>query len=87
MLESSLLKKTNVLILGSAPMAKEAAHWSKPKTASIVAINNAWQVRPDWDYLIHSGDFAPERLPENISPHQQMHSYQDYVSRQNRFGG
>ena len=51
-----------------------AAHWQRPDAvlakdwdlsmfAQRVAINNAWQITPDWDYLVYPEDFAPERLP------------------------
>jgi hypothetical protein len=76
-----------VLILGSGPNAPRALHWPKPGNLTIVAINNAWQVRPDWDYLVHAGDFPEDRRPHTLSPGQEVHSHESYVPAQNRFGG
>lgn len=76
-----------VLILGSGPSAPRARHWPKPANLTIVAINNAWRVRPDWDYLIHAGDFPTDRRPTVLVPGQEVHSHESYVPAQNRFGG
>ena len=43
---------TTVLILGSGPNATLARCWARAPFDHILAINNAWQVRPDWDALI-----------------------------------
>lgn len=76
-----------VLILGSGPSAPHARHWPKPDNLTIVTINNAWRVRPDWDYLIHAGDFPQDRRPRTLLPGQEVHSHESYVPAQNRFGG
>lgn len=76
-----------VLVLGSGPSAPRARHWPKPDNLTIVAINNAWQVRSDWDYLVHAGDFPAERRPRTVLPGQEVHSHESYVPAQNRFGG
>ncbi len=76
-----------VIILGSGPSAAAAANWAKPSNLSFVAINNAWRVRPDWDYLVHAGDFPDERKPSQKHPSQRVFSYQNYVPSQNRYGG
>ena len=76
-----------VLILGSAPDALSASGWSRAGIGSIVAINNAWNVRSDWDYLIHPEDFAPDRLPAKVRPQQKIITAADYVPVQNGFGG
>ena len=72
------------LLLGSAPDVVRCVPWPKQAFAGIVAINNAWRVRPDWDVLVHAGDFPPERMParqaEIVNPLQ-------YVPAQNSFGG
>ncbi|KUM23590.1 hypothetical protein AU467_33415 [Mesorhizobium loti] len=74
------------LLLGSAPDVMRCAAWPKHAFASIVAINNAWRVRPDWDILVHAGDFPSERMPQP-GPAQQIFSAADYVPAQNTFGG
>ena len=81
--------KPNIaLILGSGPDALDAAAFPREMFTSIVAINNAWQVRPDWDYLIHPEDLPTERLPPNInSPAQTIVTAAHYVPVQNALGG
>ena len=54
---------TTVLMIGSAPMAMEAAGWPRKGFDRILAINNAHRVRPDWDFAIYPWDFAVERRP------------------------
>jgi hypothetical protein len=77
-----------VLLLGSAPDVVRCLGWEKSAFASIVAINNAWRVRPDWDFLIHSGDFPEERLPPDRELRvASITSAPEYVPAQNAFGG
>ena len=75
------------IVLGSGPSASAAADWPKPSNLSLVAINNAWRVRPDWDFLLHAGDFPDERKPAQTRSAQRICSYQSYVPAQNRYGG
>lgn len=74
------------LILGSAPMAVEAAGWPKTPFDRVVAINNAWRVRPDWDAAIFPWDFPAERRPL-AGPGQVLVEEADFVPAQNRLGG
>lgn len=76
-----------VIILGSAPRATQAAGWKIPGDTILVAINNAWQLRNDWDYLIHPDDFDEQRRPKTIAPGQQIITSKTYVPAQNRYGG
>jgi hypothetical protein len=76
-----------ILILGSAPDAVEASGWKRDCFHSIVVINNAWSIRPDWDYLIHPEDFDPLRVPTRLEAHQSIIAAADYVPVQNAFGG
>ncbi len=78
---------TTVLILGSGPTVVDARDWPRSGIDHILAINNAFAVRPDWDSLIHPEDFDPERLPAHIHPTQRIVTAKDYVPTQNRFGG
>ncbi|WP_050603078.1 hypothetical protein [Ruegeria sp. 6PALISEP08] len=80
-------KQTKVLILGSAPLAMEARTWSRKPFTHIVAINNAWRIRKDWDFLIHPEDFPDDRRPSDTTDAQCIVTAQDYVPRQNAFGG
>jgi hypothetical protein len=76
-----------VLILGSGPNVVDCRGWSRAPFDRIVAINNAWAVRPDWDIHIHPEDFPPERRPVDISSTQQIITAVDYVPAQNALGG
>lgn len=76
-----------VLILGSGPNAVQAAGWPRTSVGGIVAINNAWQVRPDWDYLIHPEDFPANRMPKALGRRQKTVTAAQYVPAQNAFGG
>ena len=78
---------TIVLVLGSGPSVTIAADWPRAPFDRIVAINNAWAVRPDWDDLIHPSDFPPDRMPPATGPAQRIVTAEDYVPVQNRFGG
>ena len=75
-----------VLMLGSAPVAVEAAPWPKAHFSQIVAINNAWRIRPDWDQAIYPWDFPADRHP-TPGPAQQIVAEEAFVQAQNRFGG
>lgn len=75
-----------VVILGSAPDAVAAKDWSKG-ASQIVAINNAWKIRSDWDYLIYPEDFPPENAPTSVGPRQTVVTAADYVPIQNDYGG
>lgn len=76
-----------ILVLGSSPNVVKTRDWSREPFDRIVAINNAWAVRPDWDVLIHPEDFPPERRPVDIQPSQQIVTAEDYVPLQNTLGG
>jgi hypothetical protein len=77
---------TVVLMLGSAPMVAEAADWPRVGFDRVVAINNAWRVRPDWDFAIYPWDFPKERHPP-AGPQQTPVTEADFVPAQNAFGG
>lgn len=74
-----------VLIIGSGPNARRSAHWTA--FDHIVVINNAWQVRPDWNSLIFPDDFPQSRLPAATNPDQNLVKSADYVPVQNHYGG
>ena len=78
---------TDVLILGSAPYAVQAAEWPHDAFDHVVAINNAWRIRPDWSHLVHPEDFPQDRRPADILPGQQIITADDYVPAQNAYGG
>ena len=76
------------LILGSGPDALQAQEFPVDMFEKRVAINNAWRVRDDWNYLIHPDDFPADRWPsvaETAGKH--IITSADYVPLQNRFGG
>ena len=76
-----------VLILGSAPHATLCRGWSRAGITSVVAINNAWRVRGDWNYLMRPDDFPDDRLPDSLRKDQQVIGSEAFVPAQNRFGG
>lgn len=76
-----------VLILGSAPDAVACRDWPRSRLPCIVAINNAWRVRDDWDYLVVPDDFPADRLPPDQGAGQSLIRSTDYVPVNNRFGG
>ena len=81
-------KLRTVLILGSGPDAVRLRRWPRGQFTHIVAINNAWRVHEDWDYLIHPEDFPPDRWPPAFDPRRQtIITAQSYVPVQNQFGG
>ena len=77
---------TTLLLLGSAPMAANATQWPRAPFDTIVAINNAHALRPDWDYLVHPWDFPPDTLP-TPQPHQTLIDETAFVPAQNAMGG
>ncbi|WP_298356678.1 hypothetical protein [uncultured Litoreibacter sp.] len=78
---------TTVLILGSGPNVLDARAWPRARFDHILAINNAFAVRPDWDSLIHPEDFDPDRLPQHLEAGQSIVTAADYVPAQNAYGG
>lgn len=76
---------TVVLMLGSAPMVTQAAEWPRAFDA-LVAINNAWRVRPDWDFSIYPWDFPPDRIAVP-GQDQALVTEVEFVPAQNRYGG
>jgi len=75
-----------VLILGSGPDAVEARNFKSNVFDKIIAINNAWKVRKDWDFCIFPNDFPKEKRPK-INLRQQLITFNEYVPIQNKFGG
>lgn len=75
-----------ILMLGSAPMAMQAADWPRDGFDRILAINNAFRVRPDWDLAIYPWDFPEERRPYP-GPKQRVVTEADFVPAQNTYGG
>jgi hypothetical protein len=73
--------------MGSAPDALRARHWDKRNFDHIVAINNAWQIREDWDYLIFPEDFPQDKHPKTHLSHQALVTATQYVPIQNQYGG
>ena len=77
----------SVLIIGSGPGAVQARDWAQNAFDHTLVINNAWQVRPDWDSLIFPDDFPPDRQPRTAAIQRNIIRSGDYVPVQNRFGG
>lgn len=77
---------TVVLMLGSAPNAIEAREYPRAGFDQILAINNAYAIRPDWDATIYPYDFDPARIPVPTGD-QRLIDERDFVPAQNRYGG
>lgn len=78
---------SDVIILGSGPGVLRAQGWRKAPDQVLVAINNAWRVRSDWDYLIYPEDFPADRHPDSLLPDQRLIIADDFVPAQNALGG
>ena len=52
-----------ILIIGSAPDAIEAQSLEEALFQRIVTINNAWNIRNDWDFVYFPDDFPDNRRP------------------------
>lgn len=76
----------SILILGSGPTVMQAQGWPRAGFDHILAINNAWRVRPDWDALIHPWDFPEDRRPLP-GPTQSLVTQEHFVPAQNALGG
>jgi hypothetical protein len=61
--------------------------WPRSAFSDIIAINNAWRIRDDWDYLIAPDDFPSDRRPPTLRPSQRFVGSTEYVPANNRFGG
>ncbi|WP_370322204.1 hypothetical protein [Oricola sp.] len=75
-----------VLIIGSAPDAVRAGGMDRASFEAVVAVNNAWRIRPDWTHLVHAGDFPDQRKPA-AGLGQAILSYEAYVPANNAYGG
>jgi hypothetical protein len=72
-------------MLGSAPMVTQAADWPRDFD-QLVVINNAWRVRPDWDFSVYPWDFPADRRAVAAAG-QVLVDEADFVPAQNAFGG
>jgi hypothetical protein len=75
-----------VLMLGSAPIAAAAARWAREPFDLVLAINNAWRIRADWDVAIHPYDFPADRQAV-AGPGQRIVTEKEFVPAQNEYGG
>lgn len=75
-----------ILMLGSAPMAASAATWPREPFDLVLAINNAWRIRPDWDVAIHPYDFPQDRQAV-AGVGQRVVTEEEFVPAQNDYGG
>jgi len=78
---------TMILMLGSGPDALRARSYPRAPFDQIIAINNAWRLRPDWDALVYPEDFPADRRPATPAPHQRLIEADAFVPAQNAYGG
>ncbi|WP_295532760.1 hypothetical protein [uncultured Thioclava sp.] len=76
-----------VLVMGSAPNVTTCRDWPKSYFSAIIAINNAWRVRDDWDFQVAPDDFPKDRLPQALRDRQRLIGSASYVPANNDFGG
>ncbi|ROT99369.1 hypothetical protein [Histidinibacterium lentulum] len=76
-----------VLMLGSAPNVMASRDWPRAPFDRIVAINNAWRVRPDWDDLVFPEDFPVANRPRSLATGQRLVEADAFVPAQNAWGG
>jgi hypothetical protein len=67
-------------------MAAEAASWPRAPFDQVVAINNAWRIRTDWDVAVFPWDFPEDRRPAT-GPGQRLVTEDEFVPAQNALGG
>ncbi len=76
------------LIIGSAPDAVLAKDWNLSTFTYRVAINNSWQITPEWNFLVYPEDLLPERLPAPpLRAKQKLIDAAHFVPEQNKLGG
>ena len=76
-----------ILIVGSAPDAVRINSLDLSLFNSCIAINNAWRLKREWDYVIYPEDFPIQRQPKNSPVIKKIITAKDYVPIQNNFGG
>lgn len=76
-----------VLIVGSAPDAVRINSLDLSLFNSRIAINNAWRLKQEWDYVIYPEDFPIQRQPKNSHVKKKIITAKEYVPIQNKFGG
>jgi hypothetical protein len=76
----------SVLIVGSAPDALRIQSVDCSQITNTIAINNAWRLRKDWDYIIFPEDFPKPNQPQGFDSNKLI-SAKQYVPEQNSFGG
>src|SRR6056300_301494 len=76
----------SVLIVGSAPDALRIQSVDCSQITNTIAINNAWRLRKDWDYIIFPEDFPKPNQPQGFDSNKLI-SAKQYVPKQNSFGG
>lgn len=76
-----------VLIVGSAPDAVRVKSFDPCLFNQCVAINNAWQLKKNWDYIIYPEDFPVKNQPTHKNHNAQLITAKEYVPTQNNYGG
>ena len=81
------MTRKTIIVMGSGPGVTKSQNVPRKSSELFVAINNAWRVRNDWDFLIHPEDFPENRRPKLLREGQRIVVAKDYVPVQNEFGG
>ena len=75
-----------VVVMGSAPDAVRAKQLDCSILSGLVAINNAWKIRPDWTHCIYPEDLPDERRPDPSAAGKHV-IWSEFVPANNAFGG
>ena len=58
-----MAEKPKVLIIGSAPDARDARELDLTFFDTVIVINNAWKIISNWDELVFPYDFPEYKTP------------------------
>lgn len=84
-LRNLIAPRDAALIVGSGPSAPNL-HDVDLTRFQRIAVNNAWRVRKDFDYVVYPGDFPPERHPPASYPARRVDNF-GYMPALNAAGG
>ena len=76
-----------VLIIGSAPDATKARELDLTFFDTVIVINNAWKIIPNWNELIFPYDFPDHKKPKSIGKQQRFVTEKEFVPAQESLGG
>ena len=82
-----MIEAPKVLIIGSAPDATKARELDLTFFDTVIVINNAWKIIPNWNELIFPYDFPNNKKPKSIGKQQRFVTEKEFVPAQESLGG